>query len=271
MRIVPAITILCLLLAAPVAAKNRGADGHFEKRESSHFVLYQDVDIDRTSGFHGSRRFESRVLDTLEEAYDELHDRLGLRPKRRLQVTIYDPDIFDAHFAGQFRFAAAGFYNGTIYIRGDTQLRAPLIRTLYHELVHAAFAAEAPAMVLPAWLNEGVAEWFEARAIGKRRLSAQENAALATISGQGQLFTLAQLSAPTFGHLGPRSARLAYLQSYAFIEYLDRHYGDDSLRRLCSTLLRKGNLHRAIELTYRLKLDQLEKRFASEHGGSFGG
>ena len=85
MRIVPAITILCLLLAAPVGAKNRGADGHFEKRESSHFVLYQDVDIDRTSGFHGSRRFESRVLDTLEEAYDG-----ALKGLQRLRVDRLD-------------------------------------------------------------------------------------------------------------------------------------------------------------------------------------
>ena len=271
MRVFLVAAIVGLLVAAPLGAKNRGADGKFEKRESSHFVLYQDVDIDRASGFNGSRRFENRILGALEKAYDELDDLLGLRPERRIQVTIYDPGIFDARFAGQFRFAAAGFYNGTIYIRGDTQVRAPLIRTLYHELVHAAFEAEAPTLLLPAWLNEGIAEWFEARAIGKRRLSPQENAALESVAANGQLFTLWQLSVPTFGRFGPQSARLAYLQSYAFIEHLSRRYGDASLRRLCSTLLRKGNLYRAIELTYRLDLDQLEQRFASEYGGSFGG
>jgi hypothetical protein len=266
----PFVVLLVVLTVAPAGARDRGADGHFEKRESSHFVLYQDVDIDRTSGFHGSRRFENRVLEILEKGYDELDDLLGLRPERRIQVTIYDPRIFDAYFAGQFRFAAAGFYNGTIYIRGDTELRTRLIRTLYHELVHAAFEAEAPGLVLPAWLNEGVAEWFEARAIGKRRLSGPENAALEAVAGQGQLFTLWQLSAPSFGHMGSESARLAYLQSYAFIEHLSRRYGDASLRRLSSTLIRKGNLHRAIERTFRLDLEQLEKRFASEYGGSVG-
>ena len=279
MRAVVSTAIVSLLLAIPIgllaplsaSAKSRGADGHFEKRESSHFVLFQDVDIDRSSGFHGSRRFENRVLDTLESAYDDLDDLLGLRPERRIQVTIYDPSVFDAHFAGQFRFAAAGFYNGTIYIRGGTEVRARLVRTLHHELVHAAFDVEAPSLVLPAWLNEGIAEWFEARAVGKRRLSAQENAALERVARQGQLFTLWQLSAPSFGHLSPQSAHLAYLQSYAFIEHLSRRYGDASLRRLCRTLLRKGNVYRAIERTYRLDLDQLEERFASEYGGSVGG
>ena len=38
-------------------AFERGADGEFEKRTSSHFVLLQDVDIDETSGLRGSRRF----------------------------------------------------------------------------------------------------------------------------------------------------------------------------------------------------------------------
>jgi hypothetical protein len=264
------LVVVCLLAGPSSAARNRGADGSFEKRESSHFVLYQDVDIDRSSGFHGSRRFENKVLAALEEAYDELDDALGLRPSRRIEVMVYDPALFDAQFSSRFRFSAAGFYNGTIYIRGGTRVDAALIRTLHHELVHAAFDAEAPSLVLPAWLNEGIAEWFEARAVGKRGLSSREGAALAEAARQGQLFSLWQLSDPSFAQLGPRSAQLAYLQSYAFIEYLTRSHGDDSLRRLCNTLLRKRNLDRAFKLTYRSDLPELEERFASEYGG-FGG
>lgn len=259
------------LFAQPALAGNRGADGEFEKRESSHFVLYQDVDIDRSSGFNGSRRFENRVLEVLEQGFDELDDALGLRPPRRIQVMIYDPAIFDANFAGRFRFSAAGFYNGTIYIRGGTKVDARLVRTLHHELVHAAFDAEAPSLVLPAWLNEGTAEWFEARAIGKRGLSAHEAGLLEKVAGQGQLFSLWQLSDPSFVGMGPQAARLAYLQSYGFIEYLTRRYGDDSLKRLCSTLIRKRNLDRAVKLTYRAELVELEERFVTDYGGTFGG
>jgi hypothetical protein len=267
---VSSLLLLCALLfavAAPVGAGNRGADGNFEKRESSHFVLFQDVDIDRSSGFHGSRRFENKVLAVLEDAFDELDGALGLRPARRVQVMVYDPGLFDAQFAGRFRFSAAGFYNGTIYIRGGTQVDAALVRTLHHELVHAAFDAEAPSMVLPAWLNEGIAEWFEARAVGKRGLSGREDAILAQYGREGQLFTLWQLSAPSFVGLGPNSARLAYLQSYAFIEHLARRNGDDSLRRLCDALLRKRNLERAVKVTYRSGLADLEEDFVSRYGG----
>ncbi len=266
-----AAAVAAVVLGLPAAARDRGADGEFDKRVSSHFVLYQDVDIDRTSGFRGSRRFENQVLETLERAYDELDRELGLRPSRRLDVVIYDPGVFDQSFAARFGFRAAGFYSGTIRIRGDTELRASLVRTLNHELVHAAFDAEAPSMVLPAWLNEGLAEWFEAKAVGKRRLSGGEAAAIARLGAEGRLFTLWDLSEPSFAGLSGESAQIAYLQSYAFIEYLTRHHGDDSLRRLCTTLLRKRNLDRAFELTYRSGLDELAMRFASEYGVRFGG
>lgn len=263
----PAVLLMALLLAPGLATGlDRGADGDFDVRTSSHFVLYQDVDIDRSSGFHGSRRFENRVLDVLEDAYDALDDTLGLRPSRRLDVLVWDPALFDARFAGRFRFAAAGFYNGTIYVRGGTRVDAAMVRTLHHELVHAAFDAAAPSLFLPAWLNEGIAEWFEARSVGKRGLSAYEARVLAELGRQGRLYSLGQLGAGSFVGLEPRAAQLAYLQSYAFIEYLARRHGDDSVRRLCRTLLRKRNLARAFEVIYRADLDELEGRFVSEYG-----
>ena len=58
------VSLACLFTSQHALAK--GADGKFEKRTSSHFVLYQDVDIAERSGLRGSRRFESKVLDVLE-------------------------------------------------------------------------------------------------------------------------------------------------------------------------------------------------------------
>ncbi|MEE8580742.1 MAG: hypothetical protein V3T33_04045 [Myxococcota bacterium] len=250
--------------AAALEARERGADGRFEKRRSSHFVLYQDVDIDESSGLRGSRRFEQQVLDTLERAYERLDRYLGLRPKRPITVVIYDPAIFDTRFASLFSFSAAGFYEGTIRIRGATQLHQPLIRVLHHEVVHAAFDAAAPSLALPAWLGEGLAEWFEARAAGKRHLSGPEVAFLTRASQQGGLFALADLSRPSLAHLGPEHARLAYLQSYAFVEYLARHHGERSLREFCLEFLRTGNLRRAFTRTFRADWVRLEQGFHSE-------
>jgi len=267
-RVAALLLVVCSFAAGHAWAGDRGADGRFDKRTSSHFVLYQDVDIDQSAGFHGSRRFEQQVLETLEEAYSALDQQLGLRPRRPIKVVVYDPIVFDQRFAGLFRFPAAGFYGGTIHIRGDTTLHVPLVRTLHHELVHAAFDAVAPSLALPAWVNEGLAEWFEARAVGKRLLTPSELAALSRASESGRLYSLAQLSGPSFGRLGPREAGLAYLQSYAFFEFLARHHGERSLRELCDRYLRVGDLARAFRRTYRTDLPALEERFAAELRGA---
>ena len=267
--------VLTVVLAAvapvSVSAFDRGADGEFEKRTSSHFVLFQDVDIDETSGFHGSRRFENGVLEVLEAAYDRLDQFLGLRPRRPITVVIYDPEIFDQQFAGLFRFSAAGFYSGKIHIRGDTEVHTPLIRVLHHELVHAAFHAEVPNLRLPAWFNEGVAEWFGARAVGQRQLSHQQAQYLRQVGLQGRLFALSDLGSSSFSHLAPAPAHQAYLQSHAFIGYLARLYGERSLHELCRDFVRKQDLARAFRRTYRMDLDRLQADFAADLRGRSGG
>jgi len=251
-------------LAGDAAA--RGADGKFEKRTSSHFVLYQDVAIDDASGLRGSRRFEQMVLDELEGAYDRLQAQLGLEPPRPIEVVIYDPAIFDRQFAGLFRFQAAGFYHGVIRVRGDSVLSIALSRVLHHELVHAALDAAMPSTALPAWLNEGLAEWFEARATGKRYLTERELAVLNYYHREGALFSLGQLSTPSFTGFGPDEAALAYLQSYGMLEFLSRVSGERALRVFVEEIVRTRNLPRAIQRAFRSDLPELEAGFQAELG-----
>lgn len=254
---------LLISLSTPLAgaAQGRGADGEFDVRESSHFVLHQDVDIDQSGGFRGSRRFEQEILATLEDAYQRLDQLLDLRPGRRLHVVIYDPGIFDREFSGLFRFPAAGFYHGVIRIRGATEVTVGLKRVLHHELVHAALDDAAPTLIFPGWLNEGGAEWFEARALGKRGLSGREWGALRHWHQQGGLSSLSQLAVPSFVALGPERARIAYLQSYALIDYLARNHGERKLARFYAEVIRSRDLSRALKRVYRLDLEALERRF----------
>jgi hypothetical protein len=224
------------------------------------------VAIDQTSGLRGSRRFEQLVLAELESGYDRLHALLGLEPPRPIDVMVYDPGIFDRQFAGRFRFAAAGFYHGVIRVRGDTVLGIGLSRVLHHELVHAALDAAMPSTALPAWLNEGLAEWFEARVSGKRHLTAREYAVLQRQLAQGGLFSLAQLSAPSFSGFSAEAAGLAYLQSYAMFEYLARLSGERALRELVEEVVRTRNLARAFERSFRASLAELEAGFLAQLG-----
>jgi len=253
-----------LWLSGVAAAGDRGADGEFEERRSSHFILYQDVDIDQTSGFHGSRRFEQQVLEALESAYARLDQKLGLRPEQPITVVVYDPKVFDGQFGGLFRFSAAGFYAGRVHIRGNVTLSPELSRVLHHELVHAALDMELGASNLPGWFNEGVAEWFEARSAGKRQLSVQERIFLQRAYREEALFSLEQLSRPTFSGFGAGAAQIAYLQSYGFIAYLAQHHSERRVRDWIREVIRTRNLDQATRRTFRVDLTRLEKRYLDE-------
>ena len=261
--------IVASLILAPtiaIAIGNDGADGRFERRDSFHFTLYQDVDLDESGGLRGSRHFEQQVLAQLEGAYDLLDQHLSLRPQRKIEIYVWDEQIFDARFSGLFRFPAAGFYGGSIHIRSDAEVTGRLVRVLRHELVHAAFDAAAPRLSLPAWMNEGIAEWFEARASGKRSLSGGERNRLASAAKHGALFPLAELSAPSFQVFSPNAAGLAYLQSYAFIDFLVKTHGERDLVRFSSAVIRSRSLERAARRTYRQDLGDLEQAFRRSLG-----
>ncbi|MEM9176645.1 MAG: hypothetical protein AAGC67_15585, partial [Myxococcota bacterium] len=240
----------------------RRANSPSARRDSFHFTLFQDVDIDESAGLYGSRKFEQDLLAELEGAFDRLDQILGLRPEGKLVVYVWDPRLFDAEYRHLFRFPAAGFYGGAIHIRGDTRITPGLVRVLHHELVHAAFDAAAPRLTLPAWMNEGIAEWFEARALGKRALGPRERAVLGQLARADQLFSLADLGTPSLGHLGPDAAAVAYLQSYAFIDHLVDRHGEGDLVRFWKAVIRSRSLERAARRTYRADMAELEAGFA---------
>lgn len=256
--------LVTVIPGVPAGALGEGADGHFEKRTSAHFVLHQDVDLDRQSGLRGSDRFEREVLGVLEAAYDRLSRDLGLRPERKLAVYVYDPVLFDRQFAGVFRFPVAGFFGQAIHIRGDGVVSNALIRTLHHELVHAALAAAGPSVVVPAWMNEGLAEWFERRATGRGHPTAAQWNALGQHLRAGQWLDVATLSGPTLGALPPPLVPWAYLQSYAMVEHLARTRGRDGLARLIREMLRVRDPLRAMQKVYGLDPVGLEAALLAE-------
>ncbi len=265
----PALTVLILAIfaqfyPAPSLARESGADGKFEDRQSAHFILYQDVDIDKHSGLYGSDRFERDVLAVLEEAYDLVLKDLGWRPLRRVTVVIYDDQVFEDKFAGLFRFSAAGFYEGVIRVRGRTRVDERLTRVLYHEYLHAALDAEAGGKLIPGWLNEGLAEYFEHEAVGIRTLHPGERAFLQQAINKAAWIPLRELSSPSFSRLSAEEASLAYLEAYAMIRHIADHYGKRKLSHVLRDLLRTGDLDRALQRNLSRKLDELEAALVAE-------
>ena len=262
-RWTPALRLLCLTLAGVPATPAAAPDGVFDERGSRHFRLLQDVGIERYSGPHGSRAFERGVLEVLEGAHDQVGDAIAIRPRRKLAVVIYDAGVFDRQFGGRFGFRAAGFFDGSIHVRGGGVLDQRMVRTLHHEYLHAALHYASPD-AFPAWLNEGLAEYFEALASGKRRLSGGEYAYLTDAVRRGGWIPLDALAARSFAHLGGDSASLAYLESYALVEHMVRRHGMRKLRDLCERIVTTRSVGRALDRTYRATLAELEADLLAE-------
>jgi hypothetical protein len=262
-----ALLLALLLAASPALARDRGPDGRFERRSSENFVLYQDVGIDHRTGWRGSNQFEREVLISLEAAHDALRNLLGIEPRQRVYVTIYDPAVFEAQFAALSAFPAAGFYAGSIRIRGDVQFTAELARVLHHEYVHAALDAAAPSLVLPALVNEGLAEWFARRSLGLPILGAGELQMLSFAGRSGGWLPLQALLDPSFARLDSPTASLAYLESRAFVAYLVRHHGERALLEFWRVLVRTGQLEHAIGRAFDSDLAEIEARMLRELAG----
>jgi len=258
------VALATLLLPTSLGAVDRGADGKFDQRSSIHFRLFQDVDIDRKTGLGGSRHFEQAVLDTLEDAFRQVEKKLDIRPRSDIKVVIYDPGVFDGEYSALFRFRAAGFYDGTIHVRGGVKIDRRLVRTLHHEYFHAAFDAVAARQTAPAWLNEGLAEWFENLSIGKRHLSTSEHGYLSRANRLDHWIPMAALSEGSFAGLEGNTATLAYLQSYALVEHMMRVYGQHRMRRFMRQFLRGANLEWLLKREFRVSLRELEANLRAE-------
>jgi hypothetical protein len=254
-----ALAALAALACALVAAMSG-----WSERSSSHFQLFESVGFARYSGPEGSREFERAVLAALEDAHKQVREQLKVEPRNRVKVLVYAPDAFDADYASRFGFRAAGFWDGAIHVRGGQQFDARLISTLHHEYVHSALESVAPRDLWPAWLNEGMAEYFEHQVLGQSHLIAPEDQRLRAAVASGEWIPLAELSGPTLAGLGQAQAELAYLESYAAVEMMFRRAGQARVQSLVREVGRTHSPERALQSTMRVDLAGLEAQLVAE-------
>ena len=158
-------------------------------------------------GAHFSVRFQGPADDMLARRAVELLEAAYWRIGGKLTVYPRDPVLVILHTQEQFRDIsrtewAAGFYDGTIRVpmRGALERAEDLERLLAHEFVHAVVSTLAGRNV-PAWLNEGLAEFFETSDGADRPIpSAAIPLPLARLEG-------------AFGRLSAEEARSAYARS----------------------------------------------------------
>jgi tetratricopeptide (TPR) repeat protein len=155
-------------LAAKLARWRTDADRHgtfTERRDQMFTVLYEGRQEEATA---------VKATDILRTAFRKITARFGAQPASSIYVVLYTERQF-RDFTGSPDWAA-GVYDGRIRVQTAGALKDAVSfeRVLTHELAHAIIWGLAPRGV-PAWLHEGVAQYFAGGDIqgARRRVRAQ--------------------------------------------------------------------------------------------------
>ncbi len=130
---------------------------------------------------------------------------------------------------------------------------------MVHESTHIMLdeAITSPLVRMPAWLNEGLATYFESEA-------PVLDSILAQAAASDDLLRLPHMNSVP-GR--PRDVRLFYAQARSFISYLMDTYGEDNMTLLVKSLNNSNGLDKALKDVYGLSLDELETNWKAHLAG----
>ena len=169
----------------------------------------------------GDRQNAKALLELYEERLPDIAIKLGVDIPNGIRVVI-------APTKARFRYLTRGlpeWTGGVAYPRQKAiVLLAPRLYqehgqfavTALHEVIHVLTDHDGPSH-LPRWLSEGLAMYLSGETMYKKRTP------LGRAVVFGKTFTLEDIQ--NMLRLGPDQARVAYLQSINFVEFLVEHYG----------------------------------------------
>jgi tetratricopeptide (TPR) repeat protein len=209
------------------------------RREAAVHERYETLKDDRfTIMFDGpaQQRIAERATNTLWTAFWRIAKTLGSAPAAPINVVFYTQQQFhDITGAPEW---AGGAFDGQIRIplRGAAENLPEFDRMLTHELAHAMLNSIAPRNV-PAWLNEGLAMYFEGHdvASAERRLAA------------ARVFVPLAALRNGFGGLDLPQARVAYEESAFATHALLQRIGSAGLAALLQDLDAGQTIEQAVE------------------------
>jgi tetratricopeptide (TPR) repeat protein len=233
------------------------------RKEASLPQSHEAIKADRfTISFDGpvQHKLAARAAAVLEAAFWRIGKRLGAYPPAPINVVLYSGRQFH-DVTGAPEWAGGGF-DGQIRlpVRGAAENLGEFDRVLMHELTHAMLKTIATRN-LPAWLNEGLAMYFEGRdgALSERRLAA------------ARLFVPLAVLQASFSRLNAAQALVAYEESaFATRALLDR-IGPSGLHQLLQDLSTGLTMEQAIErfgVTFAAFESDLERRVGAKGGSA---
>ena len=209
---------------------------------------------------------------------DQLDQRLNLQSDQIPDIYLLgNRNIFEqvgraigAQVGAEPGFFRTGGTHPGIYIRTDF-LRASIQRTLNHEYVHLILREEAPNRAIPAWLNEGTAEYYEhelalegLRPDATKLLlyDAIDSVVEAANSGTLMPLTILENQGDWNARAGTPQGSLQYPQAHMVVRYLTETYGAETPVKLIQDVGRGASLAGAIATNLGIQYQEMEQQFA---------
>jgi len=198
------------------------------------------------------------VRSLLRRAYRDVGHLLRHYPRDEIPVVIYNSGQF-GHVTRLGAWVGAA-YDGKIRLRVDPQekgdreyLLTKLKNQVYHEYTHAVVHSLAGGSV-PAWLNEGLAQYVAEGG----SLSEEEEFQLAVAASRGALPPLSRLNDSLVGISEPAGVSRAYLASKSFVQWLVKRFGLHRIRSLLKDLGTGTSPPKAVDTHFGRSLADLE-------------
>ncbi len=184
---------------------------------------------------------------------DSISRVLGAEPGHPLKAVLYNnskeaaqafPRISEAA-TREHLFAGFAFPNYRLFL-----LVGLNPDDMAHELSHLVLgqAVSSPLARVPAWLNEGLATYFEGYSHGRE----------ATVAEAARKDHLLRLNSMNTVPGRPQDVRLFYAQAWSIVTYMIDNYGEERMTRFLTQLNKGHNIGGAVEETYGMALTEIE-------------
>ena len=189
--------------------------------------------------YQGNQSFAEELIAACQEALERLSRDTGVYLEKPISLFIYASTkdlrgamIFPREWTGGVAFTEYGLIAIGVPANELEWGKRALAHELGHMVIHQITFSPYGAIMLPTWLDEGLAMHAEGKA------DPYLESVLEKAISQQKLISVRSLSSP-FSAI-PEEAYISYAESRSLVEFLIQYYGKDKMLRLLA-LLKEGN------------------------------
>ena len=215
--------------------------------------------------YRGAEELAQDVLEVAEDTVERMGALLGVEVEEPLKLTLYNnfrdmrgalPPRSEVQESSLIIQGVSFGGTGVVLVLGDVaQVKGVTAHEVVHYLVDQAMGGAS--RLIPAWLNEGLAEY------GSPEPSPSFDLALATALSGGELLPLTSMTRPP-GQ--PSDVILFYGESKSVVTYMVETHGEGPMQALLAGLREGLSIDSALEAAYGFDRVELDNRWRESIG-----